>query len=97
MNEAKILTDSLKESEIFDSSLSLEDIVYRLYHEHQVAVVKESEYHFGCRCTRDKLLNTLSAMKERDINHMVENGKITATCNFCGQTYVFDKSELLKN
>ena len=96
-NEDKILTDSLKSEEIFDNTLSLEDILFRLFHEHQVRVVKENEYSFGCRCSRDKLLNTLSAMKEDDINHMVENGKITATCNFCGQTYIFDKGELLKN
>ncbi|MBO6281244.1 MAG: Hsp33 family molecular chaperone HslO [Alphaproteobacteria bacterium] len=96
-NENKILTDSLKPEEIFDADLPLEDVLFRLFHEHQVRVVKENEYSFGCRCSREKLLNTLSAMKEDDINHMVENGKITATCNFCGQTYVFDKSELLKN
>ena len=96
-NEDKILTDSLKPEEIFDTDLPLEDILFRLFHEHQVRVVKENEYSFGCRCSRDKLLNTLSSMKEDDINDMVENGKITATCNFCGQTYIFDKSELLKN
>ena len=32
-----------------------------------------------------------------DIDDMVENGKITATCNFCGQIYSFDKSELMKH
>ena len=96
-NEAKILTDSLKENEIFDNSLPLEDILYRLYHEHKVAVVKESEYHFGCRCSREKLFATLSNMKPEDIDSLAENGKITATCNFCGQTYTFDKSELLKH
>jgi DegV family protein with EDD domain len=32
-----------------------------------------------------------------DIEDMVENGKITATCNFCGQVYSFDKGELLKH
>lgn len=96
-NENKILMDSLKQSEIFDFNLSLEDILFRLFHEHQVRVVKENEYHFGCRCSREKLFNTLSSMKEDDINAMEENGKITATCNFCGQIYSFDKSELLKH
>ena len=96
-NEDKILMDSLKKEEIFDSSLSLEDLLFRLFHEHNVRVVKENEYHFGCRCSREKLQATLSAMKEEDINDMVENGKITATCNFCGQTYSFDKGELLKH
>jgi len=96
-NEDKTLTDSLKQEEIFDEKLSLEDILFRLFHEHQVRVAKENEYHFGCRCSRDKLLNTLSSMKKEDIDEMAENGKITATCNFCGQVYSFDVSELVKH
>lgn len=96
-NEDKILTDSLKQNEIFDNNLSMEDILFRLFHEHQVRVTKTSEYHFGCRCSKEKLLNTLSSMKREDIDDMVEDGKITATCNFCGQVYCFDKSELIKH
>ena len=95
--EDKILTDSLTEAEIFDADLPLEDILYRLYHEHRVAVNKTSEYFFGCRCEREKLRATLSSMSLQDIESMLENGKVTAVCNFCGQTYVFDKSELIKN
>ncbi|MBQ8481226.1 MAG: Hsp33 family molecular chaperone HslO [Alphaproteobacteria bacterium] len=96
-NEDKILTDSLKQEEIFDKNLSLEDILFRLFHEHQVRVTKENEYGFGCRCSREKLLNTLSSMKKEDIDNMAENGKIIATCNFCGQVYSFDKGELIKH
>ncbi|MDY4689407.1 MAG: Hsp33 family molecular chaperone HslO, partial [Alphaproteobacteria bacterium] len=96
-NEDKILLDSLTAAEMFDGSLTADDILFRLFHEHQVRVVKANEYYFGCRCSREKLLATLSAMKEDDINAMVENGKITATCNFCGQVYSFDKGELLKH
>jgi molecular chaperone Hsp33 len=96
-NENKILLDSLKEDEIFSDALSQEDILYRLFHEHNVRVIKESEYFFGCRCSREKLLNTLSAMSEDDINEMVEDGKITATCGFCGEKYYFEKSEVLKH
>ena len=96
-NEDKILLDSLTVAEMFDEKLSADDILYRLFHEHQVRVVKANEYYFGCRCSREKLLNTLSSMKEDDINAMIEDGKITATCNFCGQFYSFDKGELLKH
>ncbi len=96
-NENKILTDSLRQEEIFDSALSLEDVLFRLFHEHNVRVTKQNEYQFGCRCSREKLQATLSSMKPEDINDMVENGKITATCNFCGQVYSFDKGELLKH
>ena len=86
-----------KDEEIFSDNLSEEEILFRLFHEHEVRVIKESEYFFGCRCNREKLLNTLSAMSEDDINEMVENGKITATCGFCGEKYYFEKGELIKH
>ncbi len=95
--ECTILTDSLTAGEMFDTALRDEDILYRLFHEHKVAVSGSKEYRFGCRCRREKLLATLSAMSEDDINAMVEDGKITATCNFCGEVYSFDKSELIKH
>lgn len=95
--EDKILTDSLRDDEIFDDKLSDEEILFRLFHEHGVRTVKEKEYVFGCRCSREKLRNTLAAMKKEDIDAMAENGKITATCGFCGQVYSFDKGELLKH
>lgn len=94
-NEDKILTDSLTKDEIFN--LDLKEVLFRLFHEHQVRVSKEQEYTFGCRCNREKLQQTLSSMKPEDIEDMVEDGKITATCNFCGQVYAFDKGELLRH
>ena len=94
-NENKILMDSLKPEEIFN--LDLKEVLFRLFHEHQVRVNKEQEYTFGCRCNREKLQQTLSSMKAEDIEDMIENGKITATCNFCGEVYTFEKGELLKH
>lgn len=96
-NENKILLNSLKDEEIFSDDLSEEEILFRLFHEHEARVIKESEYFFGCRCNREKLLGTLSAMSEDDINDMIEDGKITATCGFCGEKYLFEKGELLKH
>lgn len=96
-NENKILLDSLKNEEIFSNSLTEEEILFRLFHEHEVRVIKENEYFFGCRCSREKLLNTLSTMSRQDIEDMVEDGKITATCGFCSEKYYFEKGELLKH
>lgn len=93
-NEDKILLDTLQEEEIFAENLSLEDILFRLFHEHNVRVIKENKYTFGCRCSRDKLFNTLCSMKQSDLDEIVESGKIIATCSFCGQVYTFDRAEL---
>lgn len=94
-NEAIILAKSLTDAEIFDDNLSSADLLHRLFHANQLATTQTKTYEFGCRCQRDKLLNTLHGMKPEDIDDMCVNNKITATCHFCGETYTFDKGELL--
>lgn len=96
-NEAVIFAQSLKAEEIFDSSLSSEEILTRLFHANKLQITQTKDYHFGCRCSRDKLFNTLHAMAHKDIEDMCENNKITATCHFCGEVYSFDKGELLSH
>ena len=96
-NQAKIFMESLTDDEVFNAELSAQDILHRLFHANNLNVSDNREYTFGCRCSRDKLLNTLSTFSEDDINAMVKNGKITATCNFFSEKYVFERGELLKH
>ena len=95
--EAVIFAQSLKAEEIFDDNLSDKEILTRLFHANDLEITKTKQYHFGCRCSRDKLFNTLHAMKPQDIEDMCENNKITATCHFCGEVYSFDKGEFLSH
>ena len=95
-NEAKVFMESLNENEIFNADLTSADLLHRLFHANNLNLSNRKDYVFGCRCNRDKLLHTLSTFSEDDINAMLENNQITATCNFCGDKYVFDKGELLK-
>ena len=94
-NQAVIFMQSLQPAEVFNPDISSQDLLYRLYHADNLQIDKSKEYCFGCRCSREKLWNTLHTMKTQDIDDMCENGKITATCHFCGTTYSFDKGELL--
>ncbi|MBQ8465944.1 MAG: Hsp33 family molecular chaperone HslO [Alphaproteobacteria bacterium] len=94
-NQAVIFMQSLQESEVFDSDLDSATILNRLYHADNLHITQEKNYTFACRCSRDKLFNTLHAMKPEEISDMCENGKITATCHFCGSIYSFDKGELI--
>ncbi len=94
-NQAVIFMQSLQPAEVFNPDISSQDLLYRLYHADDLQIDKSKDYSFGCRCSREKLWNTLHAMKPQDIDDMCENGKITATCHFCGTTYSFDKGELL--
>ncbi|MBR5154605.1 MAG: Hsp33 family molecular chaperone HslO [Alphaproteobacteria bacterium] len=95
--EAEVLMNSLTKEELFDENLSLNEILYRLYHANQVAVTKTNHYDFACRCSREKLLKTLRGFKEEELNSMLdENSKITAKCGFCSENYEFTISEILE-
>ncbi len=96
-NEAKIFMQSLKEEELFDNNLSSQEILHRLYHSNNLVVSDTKEYKFGCRCSREKLLNTLQSFDPKEIEAMADKNKISATCNFCSEQYVFDKGELVKH
>lgn len=95
-NEAKIFMESLQADEMFDSELSSAEILHRLYHSSDLIVSAQKDYQFGCRCSREKLQSTLSGFKPEEIESLCENGKITATCQFCSEQYSFDKGEILK-
>ncbi len=95
-NEAKVFMESLTQDEVFDAELTPEQLLHRLFHANNLSISKCKNYSFGCRCSREKLLQTLSTFSEDDINAMLENNKVTATCHFCSEKYVFDKGELIK-
>lgn len=95
-NEAKVFMESLSQDEVFNAELTSEQLLHRLFHANNLSISKCKNYSFGCRCSREKLLQTLSTFSEDDINAMLENNKVTATCHFCSEKYVFDKGELIK-
>lgn len=96
-NEAEILLNSLKKEELFDDKLTLEDILYRLYHANKLVITKENTYEFCCRCSREKLLKTLRGFSEDDLASMLDdNSKITAKCGFCSEQYEFTIPEIMQ-
>jgi molecular chaperone Hsp33 len=95
--EAEVLLESLTAEELFDESLSLPDILYRLYHGNNLVITKENTYEFACRCSREKLLKTLRGFDEQELSAMVDDGgKITAKCSFCSEIYEFTIPEILQ-
>lgn len=97
-NEAVTFMQSLTADEVFDENLSSAELLHRLYHSSKLSISKNKDYRFGCRCSREKLLATISSFSEEEINNLVDNqNQIVATCNFCSEKYVFDKGELIKH
>ena len=95
--DANAFIESLKDDEVFDSNLSTEEILYRLFHLNNLQISGYKNFEFGCRCSKEKLQKTFSSFKSEDLDDMCnKKGQIEATCNFCGQKYVFDRLSLSK-
>lgn len=96
-NDAQVFASSLKDSEVFDHSLSSDEILNRLFHANHLNINGVKDYVFSCRCSRDKLLNTLSGFNQQDIDDMSSKGSIEVDCSFCSEKYTFDRAELNKH
>src|SRR5437870_2158312 len=88
------LVATVEDVELIDPAVSAERLVYRLFHERGVRVFRNRELAAVCSCSRDSVTNMLRSFSQDDRDHMVENGVITVTCEFCSSTYVFEPAEV---
>lgn len=87
--EGRMLVETVEDVELVDPSLSTERLVYRLFHEPGVRVFRPGDVRAECSCSRETVEAMLRSFPQDDRDHMVEDGKITVTCEFCNESYVF--------
>ena len=92
----------LFENHIFSKKNNFKDIISDLllqsFEERNIRVFEEKEFDFGCRCSVDKVKQTMSIYSMKEIELMTNDlGMVTADCQFCGTQYILSPSELVKN
>ena len=92
--EGRSLMATVDDIELIDSALSSERLAYRLFHERGVRVFRAAPVAAQCSCSRDGVETMLKSFSQQDRDDMVENGRITVTCEFCSSTYVFAPHEV---
>jgi molecular chaperone Hsp33 len=92
--EGRALIATVQDIELIDPALSSERLLYRLFHEHGVRVFRDAPVHAECSCSRDSVETMLRSFSQTDRDDMVEDGKITVTCEFCSSTYVFAPNDI---
>ena len=92
--EGRALVSTVEDVELIDPDLSSERLIYRLFHEPGVRVFRGSEVCAECSCSRENVEAMLRSFSQDDRDHMVENGKISVTCEFCSANYVFVPDEV---
>ena len=95
--EGQALISTVEDIELIDPALSSERLVYRLFHEPGVRVFRGSPVRAECSCSRDNVEAMLKSFSQEDRDHMVEDGKISVTCEFCNANYQFAPREVGAN
>ena len=88
------LIATVEDIELIDPELSSERLLFRLFHEHGVRVFRPTSVEAKCSCSRQSVENMLKSFSQDDRDHMVENGVISVTCEFCSSHYVFEPAEV---
>lgn len=92
--EGRSLISTVEDIELIDPALSSERLLYRLFHERGVRVFRSVAVRAECSCSRDGVASMLQSFSADDRDHMIEDGAIRVTCEFCNATYVFAPGEL---
>ena len=91
---AEALLSTVTDAELIDPDLSQNRLLFRLFHEEGVRVLSQGEVRAQCRCSRERLEDTLKSFDKDAVEEMAEDGVIAANCEFCGTTYRFEVGSL---
>ncbi|MCI2400042.1 Hsp33 family molecular chaperone HslO [Aliiroseovarius subalbicans] len=94
-NRANILLDTVEDLELVGPTVQPTELLVRLFHEEEPRVFDPQAVKFGCTCSEQKVVESLSIYSQKDIAHMTtDDGIVTADCQFCGAHFEFDPSML---
>ncbi len=84
-----VLAGSTRHDELVDPALSLEALVWRLFHEEdEVRVEPAGQVSRGCRCSEDHYRSVIAGFPEDERAAMRdEHGMIVVECEFCSRSF----------
>lgn len=86
--EARSLVETTEDIELVDPSLGLDRLLYRLFNERGVQVSEPGVLADRCRCSEERIRETIAQFSPDDIADMREDdGQIAVTCEFCSRKY----------
>lgn len=88
--EAKALVETVKDVELTDPEVTVETLLFRLFHERGVRLFDPQPIVDQCRCSREKVEGILSSFSDAELDDMTQDGKVVVTCEFCSSRYEFD-------
>lgn len=77
--------------------LSGDEVLYRLFHQEQLRLMRRDALHFRCSCSRERTESMLRSLGRDELETILrERGSIDVNCEFCNQLYSFDADVVAK-
>ncbi len=91
-----VMAGSLTHAELLDSAISLEALLWRLFHEEdEVRIENGPALVRGCRCSAEYYRTVLARFPAGEQQEMIgEDGVIGVDCAFCAKRFAIDPAEL---
>ncbi len=87
------LTETLTKEEMF--TLSVEDILHRLYHQEEVELFPAKAVSFACTCSKERSAEALRHVDKSELLAIIEEeGAIKMNCQYCHTEYRFDSIDV---
>lgn len=91
----RILAETTKANELFEQSLPLEGLLWRLFHEETVHVLAAVPLAKGCRCSFEHIRSVIGRFPAAEREQMVDDdGFISVDCEFCSRLFPIKLSDL---
>ena len=91
-----VLAGSVKDEELTDRSLALDDLVWRLFHEEEeVRALPAITLTKGCRCSPDYIASVIARFPIEEQKDMAgEDGLIRVDCEFCATSFPIEMAKV---
>ncbi|MEN2977150.1 Hsp33 family molecular chaperone HslO [Tistrella bauzanensis] len=93
---AVLLASSIRDAELTDPALPLDQVLLRLFHEDGVVVYDPLALAFACRCSTGRVEGLIRSLPADDLADLTVEGKVDVVCEFCGTSYVYDEGDIAR-
>ena len=69
-------------------------LLHRLFHEEDAQLLGERPLSFACSCSRERVGAMLQSLGAEEAYAALSDERASIRCEFCGQTYMFDRQDL---
>ena len=91
-----VFLDTAEETELVGPHLKPTDVLVRLFNEENPRAFPAQPIQFGCTCSQKRVMDSLASYTKDDLDDLVlDDGTITADCQFCGAHYSFTPDAFL--